>query len=70
MPWRQVYFDNFAAGAKVKTSEADELIAVQRGDAGIEASRDKSLVVSESGVELGAFVGGSGQWLGASAERW
>ena len=38
-------------------------------DAGIVVSPGKSVIAAESGVELGVFVGGNGQWLGASAER-
>ncbi|CAK9108713.1 unnamed protein product [Durusdinium trenchii] len=74
-PWWQVYLDNFAAGAKVKSDEAGELIRMQQDAEAI--WQETSIVVSpgkvvaaESGVELGAFVGGNGQWLGASAERW
>ena len=74
-PWWHVYLDNFAGGAKVVEGQPKELIELQRtaealwGEAGIVVSTDKSVVAAESGVELGAFIGGSGQWIGASCER-
>ncbi|CAK9061007.1 unnamed protein product [Durusdinium trenchii] len=74
-PWWHVYLDNFAGGAKVVEEHPKELIELQRsaealwGEAGIVVSADKSVVAAESGVELGAFIGGSGQWIGASCER-
>ncbi|CAK9104456.1 unnamed protein product [Durusdinium trenchii] len=74
-PWWHVYLDNFAAGAKVRDEEPSELIALQKAaeslwvDAGVVVSEDKSVVAASSGVELGAFLGGKGQWIGASPER-
>ena len=74
-PWWHVYLDNFAGGAKVIDESCDELESLQEqaeglwGDAGIVVSSGKSVIGATSGVELGAFVGGSGQWIGASCER-
>ena len=74
-PWWHVYLDNFAAGAKVRNEEPNELIALQKAaeslwmDAGVVVSEDKSVVAASSGIELGAFLGGKGQWIGASPER-
>ena len=74
-PWWHVYLDNFAGGAKVTDGDCEELIRLQKhaellwSEAGIVVSPGKSVVAAESGVELGAFIGGAGQWIGASCER-
>lgn len=74
-PWWHVYLDNFAAGSKVQDDNPEELILLQQQaeglwkDAGIVVSEGKSVVAATSGVELGAFLGGKGQWIGASPER-
>ena len=74
-PWWHVYLDNLAAGAKVTQQEPTELIEMQKlaeqlwEEAGIVVSEGTSVVAATSGVELGAFLGGKGQWIGAAPER-
>ena len=74
-PWWHVYLDNFAGGAKVKGTEADALVDLQHAaeeewdKAGIVISKGKSVSAASSGVELGAFIGGKGQWIGAGPDR-
>ena len=73
--WWHVYLDNYAGGAKV-TGEDD---VAGRGDqetalrlwreAGIVSSKKKEVTGAEQIVELGAFIGGDGRWIGGSPER-
>ena len=73
--WWQVYLDNYA-GAE-KTCDGLPGLGMKRQEevekawtaAGIISSEKKKVSCADGAVELGAFVGGKGQWIGASAER-
>ena len=73
--WWQVYLDNFAGGERVGKDESGQsgkeqaLVEKLWADAGILSSEKKSVTEALAAVELGAFVGGKGQWVGGSAER-
>ena len=73
--WWHVYLDNYASGEKVATGKEAQgrnlqmLVEDLWEAAGIVSSKSK--VVSEEGsaTELGAFIGGHGNWIGAGPER-
>ena len=73
--WWHVYLDNFASGEKVLHSGQPNghLLQTQVEElwdkAGILCSPGKSVTNAKGAVELGAFVGGNGCWVGASSER-
>ena len=74
-PWWHVYLDNFAGGAKVAGFTPGALETMQEtaeglwDQAGIVISKDKTVTGATSGIELGAFIGGKGQWIGAGLSR-
>ena len=73
--WWQVYLDNFAGGERVPEgaspiSGGDQRLVEELWEqAGILSSAKKSVSCAVAGVELGAFIGGHGQWIGGSPER-
>ena len=73
--WWHVYLDNYAGGAKVTTAEDvagsnDQEMALRLWkEAGIVSSEKKEVRGAKQIVELGAFVGGGGKWIGGSPER-
>ena len=73
--WWHVYLDNFACGEKLVKRKPPEGGMLQSqvealwDAAGILSSKGKSVRNQSSAVELGAFVGGKGKWIGAATER-
>ena len=73
--WWHVYLDNYAGAERALRGQPDESIQdqvlVERlwADAGIVSSKKKAVSGGSHGIELGAFIGGSGQWIGGSPER-
>ena len=68
--WWQVYLDNFA-GAEKSVDGLPGLGRVEQiwSKEGILSAEKKRVSCAAGAVELGAFVGGKGQWIGASTER-
>ena len=72
--WWHVYLDNYASGEKVKRGQpkaGEWQHHVERcwEEAGIISSKEKAVRDETTAVELGAYIGGKGRWIGASAER-
>eukprot|EP00438_Fugacium_kawagutii_P035650 Skav208366 [mRNA] locus=scaffold1964:533664:536637:- [translate_table: standard] len=73
--WWHVYLDNYASGEKHRWDEDLQGGMWQQSvedwweDAGITCSKHKSTVNVQSATELGAFISGTGKWMGASCER-
>ena len=73
--WWQVYLDNYAGAEKTRDGfpglgmKRQEEVEKAWAAAGIISSEKKRVSCADGAVELGAFVGGKGQWIGASAER-
>ena len=74
-PWWHVYLDNYASGEKVSggfqpmgDSLQQEVEELWR-KAGILSSQDKSVTNAKEAQELGAYINGKSQWIGASPER-
>ena len=73
--WWHVYLDNYASGEKLRRGSkavGGELQAEVEHlwkDAGIVSSTDKAVTNATEASELGAFVSGKGQWIGAGTER-
>ena len=72
--WWHVYLDNYASGERVLKDEpmaGEWLQKVEHWweEAGIVSSREKAVRNATEATELGAFLGGKGQWIGASVER-
>ena len=72
--WWHVYLDNYASGEKVldgkpQAGEWQHKVEGWWKEAGIVSSAEKSMRDEMEATELGAFLGGKGRWIGASAER-
>ena len=74
-PWWHVYLDNYASGEKIKKDASplggkmQKKVATAWRKAGILTAEEKNLKDGKEATELGAYIGGEGQWLGASTER-
>ena len=74
-PWWHVYLDNYASGEKIKKGASplggkmQKKVATAWRKAGILTAEEKNLKDGKEATELGAYIGGEGQWLGASTER-
>lgn len=74
--WWHVYLDNFAAGEVTKDFEhglgGDRLHQLAErawAEAGVQSSAKKRKSAVMDAQELGAFLDGQGQWMGASPDR-
>ena len=73
--WWHVYLDNYASGEKVTRGTPPRGGSVQLeverlwSEAKILASAGKTVKDAEQAQELGAHIGGTGCWMGASTER-
>ena len=73
--WWHVYLDNFACGERLKAGCAPEGGKLQQqvenlwSAAGIVSAKSKAVKDQRGGTELGAFIGGRGNWIGAGPER-
>ena len=73
--WWHVYLDNYAGGEKCRSQDSQTGLENQQltkklwEAAGIISSQKKDVVGAAQVVELGAFVGGEGRWIGGSPER-
>ena len=72
--WWHVYLDNYASGEKVRGQEPvagewQHIVETAWESAGIVSSKEKAVRNAETAQELGAYIGGKGRWIGASAER-
>lgn len=72
--WWHVYLDNYASGEITQQNppEGDQWQCAVESiweNAGIVVSKDKSVCNATEAQELGAFISGRGQWVGASPER-
>ena len=73
--WWQVYLDNYASGEKIGQTEGAHGGQLQAKvealweAVGIISSSSKVVTEQRSATELGAFIGGKGQWIGAGPDR-